>query len=74
LLLKAGADVNAANTSSGMVKNGPIALTRMTPLIMASPFGQSATLDTLLKAGARVNDVDVRKMSAPIFGHCNGPG
>ncbi len=63
LLLKAGADVNAANTFSGMVKNGPIALTHMTPLMMASPFGQSATLDALLKAGAQVNDVDVRKMS-----------
>jgi len=63
LLLKAGADVNAANTFSGMVKNGPIALTHMTPLMLASPFGQTATLDTLLKAGARVNDLDVRKMS-----------
>jgi ankyrin repeat protein len=64
LLLKAGSDVNAANTFSGMVKNGPIALTRMTPLLMASPFGETATLNALLKAGARVNDVDVRKMSA----------
>ncbi len=64
LLLKAGADVNAANTFSGIVKNGPISLTHMTPLILASPFGQSATLDTLLKAGARVNDLDVRKMSS----------
>jgi ankyrin repeat protein len=63
LLLKAGADVNVANTFSGMVKNGPIALTHMTPLMMASPFGQSDTIAALLQAGARVNDVDVRRMS-----------
>ena len=64
LLLRAGADVNAANTFAGMVKNGPIALTRMTPLMMASPYTRGDTLDALLKAGARVNDVDIRKMSA----------
>lgn len=63
LLLKAGADVSAANTFSGIVKNGPIALTHLTPLMFAVPFGHADTLDALLKAGARVNDVDVRKMS-----------
>jgi ankyrin repeat protein len=67
LLLKAGADVNAFNTFSGRTKNGPIALTRMTPLMVAAPYGDAKTIAALLKAGARVNDVDCRKMTALMF-------
>ena len=63
LLLKAGADVNSFNTFGGQVKNGPIALIRLTPLMRAAPHGDAESIDTLLKAGARVNDVDSRKMS-----------
>jgi len=64
LLLKAGADVNAANTFAGRTPNGPIALTRLTPLMAAAPYADTSTVDALLKAGARVNDLDCRKMTA----------
>ena len=67
LLLKAGADVNAANSFAGRTKNGPIALVGMTPLMVAAPYGDAHTIAALLKAGARVNDVDGRKMTALMF-------
>ena len=63
MLLLAGSDPNAFNTFTGMVKNGPIALTHMTPLMMAAPYSDQETIACLLKAGARVNEVDVRKMT-----------
>jgi ankyrin repeat protein len=53
MLLKAGADVNAANTFAGRTPNGPIALTRLTPLMLASPYADAETIGSLLKAGAR---------------------
>jgi ankyrin repeat protein len=67
LLLKAGANVNAANTFAGRTSNGPIALTHLTPLMLASPYAESSTIGSLLKAGARINDVDSRKMTALMF-------
>ena len=63
LLLKAGADVNSFNTFAPIVKNGPIALTHLTPLLSAASYSDTASIRALLAAGARVNDVDIRKMS-----------
>jgi ankyrin repeat protein len=63
LLLSSGADPNAANSFAGQVKNGPIALIHLTPLMLAAPFGHIDKVNALLKAGARVNEVDSRKMS-----------
>ena len=63
LLLAAGSEPNQTNTNGGMVKKGPIALVHLTPLILAAPYSDEATVSTLLKAGARVNDVDIRKMN-----------
>ena len=48
LLVSRGADVNA------QVKMG-----NFTPLIMASMSGSAPTIETLLRAGARVNDADM---------------
>jgi ankyrin repeat protein len=63
MLLKAGVEVNEANTFGGMVKNGPLALVGLTPLMFASPYGPPQTVAKLLGAGAHVNAVDIRKMS-----------
>jgi hypothetical protein len=63
MLLKAGSDPNAVNTFGGMVKNGPIALTHLSPLMLAAPYSDQETIVSLLKAGARVNETDSRKMT-----------
>ncbi len=63
MLLDAGADVNAANTSAGKVKNGPIALTHLTPLMLAVPDSRPSTVRALLAKGANVNAVDGRNMT-----------
>ena len=63
LLLAAGADVNAANTDAGKVKNGPIALVHLTSLMLAAPGAEAPTVAMLVKAGARVNDTDIRQMT-----------
>ena len=63
ILAKAGADPNSFNTFGGKVKNGPIALIHLTPLMLAASHGQGDAVDALIEAGARVNDVDIRKMS-----------
>jgi ankyrin repeat protein len=63
LLLAAGADPNKLNTFGGKVLNGPIALVHLSPLMLAVSGGDEETVNALLKAGARVNEVDIRKMS-----------
>jgi ankyrin repeat protein len=63
VLLDAGSDVNVANTFSGAVKNGPIALTHMTPLFIGAPDAPPATVDALLKAGAHPDECDNRKLT-----------
>jgi ankyrin repeat protein len=63
LLLAAGSDPNAFNTSSDVVKNGPIALRHMSALMLAAPFSDQDTITALLKAGARVNEKDIRGMT-----------
>ena len=63
LLLQAGADVNSFNMFAGLVKNGPIALVHLTPLMLAAPYGDADTIRALLDAHARINDLDIRKMN-----------
>jgi ankyrin repeat protein len=63
LLLSKGANVNAANTFGGTVKIGPIALVHLTPLMWAAPHSSPRMVKTLLDAGAKVNETDVRGMT-----------
>jgi ankyrin repeat protein len=64
LLLDRGANVNAASPPSfGDVKNGPIALGNLTPLLFAAAFAGPQTIKLLLDAGANVNARDVRGMT-----------
>ena len=63
LLLKHGADVNSFNSFAGMVKNGPIALTKLTPLMLVALYAPVSETNKLLDRGAQVNAVDVRQMS-----------
>ena len=63
VLLDAGSDVNVANTFSGMVKNGPIALNHMTPLFIGASHVPPATIQALLKAGAHPDECDQRKLT-----------
>ena len=60
---RGGPDVNAFNTDAGKVKNGPIALVHLTPLMYAAPGAAPSTVAMLLKAGAKVNDADIRQMT-----------
>jgi ankyrin repeat protein len=62
LLLEKGADVNVANVSEVKVKNGLIALSRMTAL-MSAPESSPEVMDALVKAGANVNARDIRGMT-----------
>jgi ankyrin repeat protein len=63
ILMGAGSDVNAATTFSGSNKNGPLTLVHLTPLHFAAPVGELSTVKSLLDAGARVDEPDVRKMT-----------
>jgi ankyrin repeat protein len=63
LLLSKGADVNMANTFGGKVKHGMIALTQLTPLVLAAPAGSVEMVRTLIAAGANVNAQDGRGMT-----------
>jgi len=64
VLLDRGANVNAASPPAlGSVKNGPIALGNLTPLLFAAAFAGPETIELLLDAGANVNARDVRGMT-----------
>jgi ankyrin repeat protein len=65
LLIAKGADVNAQSQPSfgPGVKNGPIAIGRLTPLILAASSRSPETVRTLLDAGAKVDVTDVRGMT-----------
>ena len=65
LLLARGADVNAVSGDGSFqkVKAGTIAQGLFTPLLMATSFGPTALVKTLLDAGAKVNVQDVRGMT-----------
>lgn len=67
LLLAAGSDPNAFNTFAGQVRKGPIALTHLTPLMLAGPAGDPDSVRILLSAGAHANDLDSRRMSPLMF-------
>ncbi len=62
-----GANVNTANTKGGQVKFGPIQLAKLTPLMLASTFCAPDLVKTLLDAGAKVNDADIRGMTPVQF-------
>ena len=64
MLISAGADVNAFTTTGGSVKNGPIDSFEITPLMDAAICGDTATVAALIKAGAKLNAVDHRHMTA----------
>jgi ankyrin repeat protein len=65
MLLARGADVNAVSKSevNPSVKNGAIALGNFTALLVAVPAAGPEVVKALLDAGAKVDVVDVRKMT-----------
>jgi ankyrin repeat protein len=67
LLIDAGSNVNSANTDSGRVKNGPIALVHMTPVFLAAPEAEPIAVKALLTAGARADEPDLRKMTPLMY-------
>lgn len=63
-LLAKGVDVNSTSPPETFrVKNGPIAIGSLTPLILSAASGDTAVVRTLIEAGARVNAQDVRGMT-----------
>ena len=66
LLIEKGADVNRAIASDITVRNGKIAISNMTPL-MTAPMSSPEVVQTLIKAGAKVNARDVRGMTPLMF-------
>lgn len=67
VLVANGAEVDAATTFAGRVKHGNIALTAITPLMIASAAASPEMVQLLLDAGAKVNQQDVRGMTALMF-------
>ena len=68
VLIAAGADVNRAAWNQGLVRNGPIESTNVTPLMDAASCGEAETVKALLKAGAKINAKDDRGMTALMIG------
>ncbi len=62
-LLLPGSDANVLNTFAGRVKNGPIALTHMSALMWTVQSCEPGVMEKLIKAGAKVNERDVRQMT-----------
>jgi len=63
-LIARGAQVNVVSGEPSLpVKNGIIALGRLTPLLLAASYGPLDMVQTLLKAGARVNVADSRGLT-----------
>uniref|UniRef100_Q01VM8 Ankyrin n=1 Tax=Solibacter usitatus (strain Ellin6076) TaxID=234267 RepID=Q01VM8_SOLUE len=66
LLLDKGANPNTSYDRTNMVRNGPIALTKLTPLMMA-PLSSPEAVQLLLDAGGNVNARDGRGMTPLMF-------
>jgi ankyrin repeat protein len=66
LLLQKGANPNTSYDKENLVRNGPIALTKLTPLMMA-PSSSPEAVQLLIDAGASVNARDGRGMTPLIF-------
>jgi ankyrin repeat protein len=64
ILLAVGADPNAANTDAGTVKNGPIDSFGVTPLMLAATMNDPGQVSALIKAGAKLDTTDHRRMTA----------
>lgn len=67
MLIDAGSDVNVATLDAGSVKNGPIALTQMTPLMRAAVASTPSVVSELIAKGASVNAADVRHMTPLMY-------
>lgn len=67
LLIQKGVEVNVASTSYNIVRNGPVALVKLTPLHRAAASGSLEMIHALLKAGADVNARDIRGVTPLIF-------
>src|SRR5262249_52743372 len=63
MLIAAGADVNAATTDAGSVKNGPIDSFGLTPLMVAAELDDPGAISALLQAGAKIDATDHRHMT-----------
>jgi ankyrin repeat protein len=63
VLIAAGCDVNEANTFSFPSKHSPTDLDHLTPLFLAAPGAETATIKALLAAGAHPDEADQRKMT-----------
>jgi ankyrin repeat protein len=68
LLLEHGAKVNVRSGDTfEIVKNGPIGLGHLTPLLFAAGQGNYEAVEALVKAGADVNAKDVRNATPLVF-------
>lgn len=64
LLLSKGVDANSTSPpETARVKNGPVALGSLTPLILGVTGGNAEVVRALLDAGANINAQDVRGMT-----------
>ena len=64
MLIASGANVNAFTTTGGTVKNGPIDAFEITPLMDAATCAETSMAAALIKAGANLDAVDHRHMTA----------
>jgi Ankyrin repeats (3 copies)/Squalene-hopene cyclase C-terminal domain len=68
LLIEHGATINdRSGDTAEVVKNGPIALGHLTALQLAAGQGNYEAVEALVKAGADVNALDVRKANSLVF-------
>ena len=67
LLLASGADVNASHIREIQMKNGLIAVSKITPLMAVAARRSPEVAAALLEAGAEVNAKDIRGMTPLMF-------
>src|SRR5207248_4759816 len=69
LLIERGAAVNVVSGDAfETVKNGPLLIGRLTPLMLAAGQGSRGAAEALVKAGAEIDAKDVRGMTALAIG------